>query len=62
MQSVRKKSLQEVADIVEIEGLGYAVQSYLSADSIKDPEVSRLWHQAKTALDAIAARLQKVSG
>jgi len=48
-----KRSIQDVADIVEIEGLGYAVSNYLSAENIEEPELARQWKIAKEALTAI---------
>lgn len=38
----RKYTLEEVADIVQIEGLGYAIQHYMSGESIEDPELAQL--------------------
>jgi hypothetical protein len=52
-----KKSNKQVADIVEMEGLGYAVQHYLSAEQIKDQKLAAHWRTAKDALDAIEALL-----
>lgn len=49
----KKLSTKKVAEIVEIEGLGYAVQHYMNGDSIKDSELSKLWDDAKEALDKI---------
>ena len=48
-----KKSLQDVADIVDNEGLGYAVQDYMSADSIEDEELAKLWDEAGIILNKI---------
>jgi hypothetical protein len=57
MAANAKKSNRQVADIVEMEGLGYAVQNYMSADQIKDQKLAALWKTAKDALDAIEAML-----
>ena len=51
--SEEKYSIEQVADIVHSEGLGYAVMDYMSADSIEDPDLARLWRIAKEALDGI---------
>jgi hypothetical protein len=51
--SDEKYSIEQVADIVESEGLGYAIQHYMSADSIEDEDLARLWRIAKEALDQI---------
>ena len=62
MAKAEQKSNQEVADIVEMEGLGYAVQHYLGAESIKDEKLAALWASAKEALNAIVAALPPPSG
>jgi len=51
-------SKSEVKEIVESEGLGYAVQDYMSADDINDPKLRKLWHNAKVALDALSSYLR----
>lgn len=51
--SDEKYSIRQVAEIVHSEGLDYAIQHYLSADSIADLRLAGLWVTAKNALDAI---------
>lgn len=46
-------TLEGLAGIVETEGLGYAIEDYLSADRIADPEVRTLWDQASKAMKRI---------
>lgn len=48
-----KVTKEELAQIVDSEGLGYAVQHYLSADKIEDEELSRLWKEAGELLNKI---------
>jgi len=48
-----EKTLQEVALIVQAEGLGYAVQSHMSANSIQDQDLRTKWRQAAKLLDEI---------
>src|ERR1035438_7094758 len=55
--SDRMWSIDEVIAKVEVEGLGYMVSSYLSADAITDPELARLWREAKGAMSALEAFL-----
>ena len=55
--SVKKYSDKQVADIIICEGLGYAVQHYLGADSIKNRELAAAWGRAKEALSEIEAIL-----
>lgn len=45
-----KKSLQEVRDIIESEGLGYAIQAYISGNSIEDAWLAKKWNQASELL------------
>jgi hypothetical protein len=49
----RKYSLTQVKSIVEQEGIGYAVQSYMGYENIEDERLAFLWKQAKEALDGI---------
>lgn len=44
-------------DIVENEGLEYAVRHYMGADVIKNPETAKLWIEAEAALTALAKHL-----
>jgi hypothetical protein len=48
-----KYSVQEVAEIVESEGLGYAITGYLDADKIEDETLRELWKQAADILGKI---------
>jgi hypothetical protein len=48
-----KKTIEEVAHIVEREGLDYAIQSYMSYESIEDEELSNLWKEADILLNKI---------
>jgi uncharacterized protein YgfB (UPF0149 family) len=60
MAKEKKMSLEEVAAKVEWEGLGYAVQHYMTGDSIADPHLAELWDQAKELLDEIDGILEGV--
>jgi hypothetical protein len=53
-----KYSATAVADIVENEGLDYAIQHYIVSESITDPELSQLWEEARTVLNEIDKRLE----
>lgn len=53
------KRVQEVADIVEAEGLGYAVESYLSGKSIADGHLAHLWNEAGAYLKLIRQHLER---
>jgi hypothetical protein len=55
MASTGKLSISEVADIVECEGLGYAISDYMAADQIGDPRLRDLWELAAGILAEIEA-------
>ena len=46
-------SIREVADIVEEEGLGYAIMDYLSVARIADEKLTAMWYDAGVLLAAI---------
>lgn len=48
-----KKDNQLIKDIIEEEGLGYAIQHYISSKSIKDPKLAKLWIAAEEAMSKI---------
>lgn len=52
----------DAADIIENEGLDYAVMHYCSGDEFKDPETRRLWDAADKALEALCAYLSEETG
>jgi hypothetical protein len=52
----------DAVDIIENEGLGYAVQCYTSGDDFKDPKTAMLWTEADKALGALVAYLERETG
>jgi hypothetical protein len=54
-----KMTIAEVADVVENEGLGYAITGYMSSESIKDKELAELWDKAEDILQQITDILEK---
>src|SRR5574343_658715 len=48
-----KLSIEQVAEIVDCEGLDYAIQHYMGPDSIADPNLAMLWADARETLAAI---------
>ena len=48
-----KYTVEQVADIVEMEGLGYAIEGYLGAENIEDLELAARWHTAQEAMKRI---------
>lgn len=53
-----KKTLDEVRDIVECEGLGYSIMHYMDADDIADPTLRAAWQTARNALVALETMLE----
>jgi hypothetical protein len=45
-----KHTNEEIYNIIDKEGLGYAVTSYLNSDNIEDEKLVELWKIAQRAL------------
>lgn len=56
------KTNGEAVDIIENEGLGYAVQHYISGDAFADPKTARLWNDADRALATLVTHLERETG
>ncbi len=52
----------DAVDIIENEGVGYAVQHYISGDSFKDPKTAELWNAANKALTDLCEYLSRETG
>lgn len=55
-----KYNNSQAGQIVESEGLDYAVQHYTSPDSFQDPTTSRLWLEARDACNALERHLREL--
>lgn len=53
-----KLNNQEVINIIESEGIGYAVTEYLSSTSIDDKELAQMWKEVSTLLKSILEYLE----
>ena len=53
-------SNQEVAQIVEQEGLDYAIQHYISSKDFEDRKLAELWTKAGEILDEIVDMLPEI--
>jgi len=53
---------EEVADVVENEGIGYAIQDYMDHKRIADKKLAKLWKEAGEKLDAITDILDEAEG
>ena len=49
----KKYSIEDIANVISNEGLGYAIQSYLGWKDIEDKQLAKLWKQAADAMDKI---------
>jgi hypothetical protein len=56
---VKKYSNQDVADIVQSEGLGYAIESYLSHNQIEDEGLAKLWQDCRAIMSEINRKLDE---
>lgn len=52
----------DAADIIEDEGLDYAVRHYISGDEFNDPTTEKLWTEADKALTALVQHLERETG
>lgn len=57
-----KYSIREVAESVEIGGLGYTIEHGISADSIADEDLAHHWYNAQTAMQEISRILWEGGG
>ena len=49
----KKLTNRKIADIVEWEGLGYAITDYMGSNDFEDQHLAELWDQAQTVLHEI---------
>ena len=59
---MEKYSIQTVIDIINSEGLGYAVKDYMSGENIADEKLAKLWDIATNALREIELYIEKQIG
>lgn len=52
----------DAVDIIENEGLGYAVTSYCGGENFKDPVTAGLWSAAENVLTALTKHLERETG
>lgn len=53
---MRKYTNAELADIIECEGIGYAVTYYVSPGRIEDEEMRTLWEEVREKLRQIESK------
>lgn len=49
---------EDLRDIVETEGLGYAIMDYVNPKNIEDKDIRVLWETAKDAMEDLADELE----
>ena len=54
----RTRSNNDVAAIVEDEGIGYAVMDYMDSSDFRDLDLAKLWDNAAKHLNALEAYLK----
>lgn len=52
----------DAVNIIETEGLSYAVLHYCSGDDFKDPETAARWKAADDSLSALVGYLEEETG
>jgi hypothetical protein len=52
----------DAVDIIENEGLDYAVRHYISGDEFKDPETAKRWKLADKTLTDLCEYLARETG
>lgn len=55
----KKLTNLDVAEIVEFEGLGYAITGYMGSTNFEDKDLAKLWDQAQNILGQIEIILEK---
>lgn len=58
---MKKYTIKQVAQIVESEGLDYAIQHYMGSDRIADADLAAAWDHASEALAAVEEILAGVA-
>ena len=53
-----KYSVSQVADIIDEEGLGFALTTGIEVKQIKDADLADLWERAKDAIEEITAYVE----
>lgn len=61
MSKKRTMTNKQVAQIVDREGLGYAITMYMDSDDFKDRHLASLWDQAQLILDEITEILDEAN-
>lgn len=55
----KKMSIEQVADEVNKDGIGYAISNYVSWKDIEDKKLAALWKQAAESIYKVEKMLEK---
>lgn len=55
-----KMTVAQVVDVIDSEGLGYAIRDYMSGDFIEDQELAKLWDEARKSIMLIETHIKRV--
>ncbi len=56
--SKKKLTISQINDIVETEGLGYAIEDYLASNRIADADLADMWAKASELLKEIQSYIE----
>lgn len=56
---MKKFTVLGVAQIIENEGLGYAIQHYMRGKDIADPKLAAMWDECRDLMDEIDRMCQR---
>jgi len=59
---VNKYTDGDAVDIIESEGMGYAVEHYCDGSNFESEETAKLWDAAQSALNDLRKHLERQTG
>lgn len=62
MSTQAKYNNEQAIEIIQGEGLGYAVTDYCRGDNFEDPETVQLWNAARRSLRDLCEYLEGATG
>jgi len=57
----KKYSCSEIKNVLQNEGLAYAVTCYMASDQIADPKLAKLWDECANKIDELNSYIEKHS-
>jgi hypothetical protein len=59
---MEKYSIEYIVDVINSEGLAYAITDYLGANQIEDKELSILWRNVAQAIEDVKLYIEERMG